>query len=139
MDDFITRLVENLGARVTGPMHLRLYMQPTMAVIFAVRAGLRDARDGQSPFFWSLFTSPGDRRNLLRQGWKDVGTVFILALVLDVIYQLVATGRIRPLETIIVAALLAFVPYLLSRGLVTRLARLAGAGPDRAGRSRERV
>jgi hypothetical protein len=43
MGDYITRLLYDLGARVSGPMHFRLLMQPAMAAIFAVRAGLRDA------------------------------------------------------------------------------------------------
>lgn len=130
MDELLSRFIEDLGARVTGPMHMRLYLQPTMATIFAVRAGLQDARRGHGPFFWSLFTGDADqRRYLLQQGWKDVGKIFILAVILDIAYQFVIGEGPRPLELLIVAAVLAFVPYLLVRGLVTRLARLAGVSP----------
>ena len=137
MDEFITRLIEDLGARVTGPMHLRLYLQPAMATIFAVRAGLQDARRGNGPFFWSLFTGdPDQRRYLLKQGWKDVGKVFTLAVILDAVYQFVSGAGARPLELLIVAVVLAFLPYLLVRGLVTRIARMAGMGAVPATRPR---
>jgi hypothetical protein len=33
-----------LGGRVGGPMTFRLVLQPTIATLVAVRAGLRDAR-----------------------------------------------------------------------------------------------
>ena len=43
MDDMWTRLTHDLIARVSGPMKFRLVLQPLMASIFAIRAGLRDA------------------------------------------------------------------------------------------------
>ena len=60
---------------------------------------------------------------MLKDGWKSVGKVFVLALILDVVYQIVATRFVYPGEAIITAVLLAIVPYLLLRGLITRLAR----------------
>lgn len=123
MDDIWLRIVENLGDRVTGPMKLRLFLQPGMAVLFAVLAGLKDARLGKPPYAWALFTDPAHRREMLQDGWKSVGKVFVLAMVLDVIYQYIVARFVYPGEVIIVAFLLAIVPYLLVRGLVTRLAR----------------
>ena len=70
-------------------MTFRLILQPAMAVLLAIRAGLHDAREGQPPFLWTVFSHPGRRHELLRQSWDDVGNVFILALVLDSIYQVV--------------------------------------------------
>ena len=49
MDDIWMRIVEDMGARVTGPMKLRLVLQPLMASVFAIRAGLKDARAGRPP------------------------------------------------------------------------------------------
>ena len=51
------------------------------------------------------------------------GRVFILALVLDVVYQLIVLRFVYAGEAIIVAFILAIVPYLILRGLVTRAAR----------------
>jgi hypothetical protein len=123
MDDMWTRLTHDLIDRVSGPMKFRLVLQPLMASIFAIRAGLQDAKAGKPPYFWSLATDPAHRADLMESGWKSVGKVFILALVLDVIYQIIAEHFVYPGEAIIVACLLAIVPYLILRGLVTRLTR----------------
>jgi hypothetical protein len=123
MDDIWARLVGNMVDRVTGPMQFRLFLQPVMAAIFAVIAGLKDAKAGNPPFFWAIFTDPTHRVALFKDGWKSVGKVFVLAIVLDVVYQVIELRFVYPLEAIIVAILLAIVPYLLLRGLVTRLAR----------------
>lgn len=123
MDDIWTRIANDLVDRVSGPMKFRLAIQPLMSVIFAVIAGLRDARQGKPPYFWGMLTEPEHRRDMLRDGWKSVGKVFVLAMVLDVVYQLIVLETVYPGEVVIVAFILAFVPYLLVRGPVTRLAR----------------
>lgn len=124
MDDIWIRVIENLQDRITGPMKFRLLLQPLMASIFAVMSGLKDARLGKPPYFWALLTDPSHRRDMLKDGWKSVGKVFVLALVLDVIYQIIVLRFVYPGEAIIVALVLAIVPYLILRGLVTRLARM---------------
>lgn len=123
MDDIWTRVVEDAAARVTGPMKFRLLLQPVMASIFAIRAGLADARAGKPAYFWALSHDPAHRADMLKDGWKSIGKVFVLALVLDVIYQIVATRFVYVGEAIVTAVLLALVPYLLLRGSVTRLLR----------------
>jgi hypothetical protein len=123
MDGTWTRLVHDLIARTTGPLHFRLVLQPLMASIFAIRAGLKDAKTGKPPYFWSLLSDPAHREDMLKDGWKSVGKVFVLAIVLDVVYQIIAEHFVYPGEAIIVAIILAIVPYLILRGLVTRLAR----------------
>ena len=123
MDDIWTRLLGDMAGRVTGPMKFRLVLQPLMATIFAVRSGLADARNGKAAYFWALFSDPANRAGMLKDGWKSVGKVFVLALILDVVYQIIATRFVYPGEAIITAFLLAILPYLLLRGLVTRVAR----------------
>lgn len=123
MDEMWTRVGEQLMARVSGPMHFRLVLQPGMAAVFAVISGLRDARMGKPPYFWSLMTDPSHRKAMLKDGWHGVGRVFILALVLDAIYQGIVLHFFYLGEAIIVAIVLAIVPYLILRGIVTRLAR----------------
>jgi hypothetical protein len=59
---------------------------------------------------------------LLRSGWKSVAKVFTMAVVLDVVYQLIVARWVYPLESVIVAFVLACVPYLLLRGPVNRIA-----------------
>lgn len=123
MEDMWSRFLEDMVGRINGPMKFRLVLQPVMAVVFAVVSGLKDARTGQPPYFWALLHDPGHRRDMLRDGWKSVGKVFVLALVLDVVYQWIALRFLYPGEAIVVALLLAIVPYLVLRGLVTRLVR----------------
>ena len=95
-----------------------------MALVFATIAGLRDAREGKAPYFWSLFTNPAHRRDMLRDGWKGVGKVFLLALLLDAIYQVIVQRFVYPGEVVLVAILLATIPYLVARGMVTRVAKM---------------
>ena len=108
-------------------MTFRVIIQPAVAVLFAIRAGLHDAREGQPPFLWTVFTNPGRRHELLRQARNDVGTVFIVALVLDSIYQVMVHSGIYAFELLLTATILALVAYVIVRGLVTRLARRQSA------------
>jgi hypothetical protein len=122
MDEILTRFWENLGGRVGGPLTFRLILQPVVAAVLAIRAGLADARAGRPAYFWTILTNPGDRRELLREGWKAVAKVFTIALVIDIVYQLIVFRWVYPFEVLIVAFLLACVPYLLIRGPVNRIA-----------------
>lgn len=124
MQEIWARIIENMIERVSGPMHLRIILQPVLALIFATIAGMRDAREGKPPYFWSLFTDSAHRREMLRDGWKSVGKVFVIAMVLDVIYQIVALRFVYPGEVVLVAILLAILPYLIVRGVVTQVATL---------------
>jgi hypothetical protein len=123
MEETLTRVVNDVLGRLDGPLHFRFFLQPAMAIFFAIRDGLKDARDGRPAYFWSLFTEPGARRDVLRSGWKSISKVFIIAAVLDVIYQIVVLRWFYPFETLLVAVLLALVPYLLVRGPVNRIKR----------------
>jgi hypothetical protein len=123
----ILRGLENFIGRSGGPMSFRLIVQPAVAILLAIRAGMKDARDGRPPFLWAAFSDRAGRQELIRQAWKDVGGIFIVAIVLDSVYQLVVHSGIYALELLLTATTLALVPYLLVRGLVTRLARRLSA------------
>ena len=123
MRDMLIRGLANIGSRFGGPMTFRVILQPTMAAILAVIAGLKDAREGRPPYFLTILTDASQRADLLREGWKAVARVFILAVIMDVIYQLIVERWVYPLELIAIAILLAVVPYLLIRGPVNRIAR----------------
>ena len=123
MDNVVTRAWEEIAARPEGPMAFRFYLQPAMSVFFAVRDGLKDARNRRPAYFWALFTDAGPRRELLRDGWKSVGKIFIVASVIDLVYQFTVLHGFRPVETLVVAILLAIVPYLVFRGPANRAAK----------------
>jgi hypothetical protein len=123
MEDLLNRIFENLIDRVSGPMKFRLILKPLMAILVAVRAGLKDAKEGKVPYNWALISDPDHRRALLRSGWKSVGKVFVIAILIDLVYQWIVLRRFYPFEALLVAVILAFIPYLLIRGPVTRIVR----------------
>ncbi|MFY9760000.1 MAG: hypothetical protein WAK32_06375 [Xanthobacteraceae bacterium] len=123
-----TAIWEMLIGRADGPLSLRLIFQPTMAAIFAVLAGLKDVRDERAPYLWSVFTNHRDCRDLLRDGWKDIGKVFVIAVVLDILFTLIVHRWIVPGQALLVGTVLAIVPYVLVRGAITRVvSRVQGA------------
>ena len=128
MNEALARGWEDLISRWGGPMSFRLLMQPAVAILFAIRAGVKDARQHEPPFLWDVLTNPRGRQERLRQVWKDVGKVFVVALILDSIYQVVVHAGIFTLELLITATVLALIPYIILRGLVTRIARCVGVG-----------
>lgn len=123
MEEIWHRYIESLFARLDGPLHFRLIVQPAMAAIFAVIDGVKDAKLGRPAYFWAVVSNPAQRSELLKLGWKRIGKIFILAVILDVIYQLKVTHWVYPGETLTVAILLAVVPYILLRGPINRLVR----------------
>src|SRR4051794_14409468 len=123
MNDILARVWENLIGRTDGPLTMRLILQPAVAIFFAVRAGIGDARAGRPAFLWSVITDPVHRRDLLLNAIGDIGKVFVMAVVLDVVYQLIVHRWIYPVEAILAATLLAIVPYMIVRGPISRLAR----------------
>jgi hypothetical protein len=127
MEDVVTRFWENVVGRVTGPMSFRLILQPSIAIFLAIRAGRRDARAGRPPYFVTILMSPGDRHGLLAEGWKEVAKVFVMAILIDVAYQVMVIRWVYPIEALFVAFLLAILPYLAVRGLTDRAARARGA------------
>lgn len=122
MEDMLSRGWEHLIDRVGGPLTFRLIIQPAVAIILAIRAGLEDAHEGRPVYCWTIATDAAHRRYLLRHGWEQVGKVFIVALILDVIYQLIALRWVYPGQLLIVATTLAILPYIVVRGLTNFIA-----------------
>jgi hypothetical protein len=126
MKEEFLRMWHDIAARPSGPFAFRFYIQPLMAVLLATRDGLRDARAGRPAYFWALFTDPRNRSERIRDGMNSIGKVFVLAFILDTLYQLLVLRGLRPIEGLIVAVMLAIIPYVLLRGPVERIARRLG-------------
>ena len=124
----LARGFENLVGRLGGPMSFRFLVQPAVAILFAIRAGIRDARENKPTFLGSALSNPSSWRARMRLSWMDVGTVFIVAMILDAIYQIIEHSGIFTLELLVTATVLALVPYMVFRDLVARFARWAGVG-----------
>jgi hypothetical protein len=123
MEELFTRFWNDLTGRIGGPMSFRFFLQPAMAMIFAIRDGLRDAREERPAYFYSLLTDPANRRSRLREGFKAVARVFVFAIIMDLFYQVIVLRWFYPGEAVVVAFILAFLPYILLRGPVNRIAR----------------
>jgi hypothetical protein len=121
------RIVGDLFARLDGPLHFRFIVQPLVAIIFAVIDGVKDAKDGKPAYFWALLSAPKDRKEMVKEGWKSVGKVFVVAMILDVVYQLRVHSSVYAGELLIVAFVLAIVPYLVVRGPINRIMRMFSA------------
>lgn len=122
IDPVFTRVWDQLINRHSGPLKFRLFLQPAMAIFFAVRNGLKDSREGKPPFLSAFFSEPSQRMGLVQDGWKSIWKLFVLAGILDCIYQIIVLHWIYPFETLVVATVLAIIPYALVRGPVCRIA-----------------
>jgi hypothetical protein len=130
----IERAWRSILARPSGPLAFRFILQPIMAAIVAIRDGLQDAKRGRSPFFWTILSNPRERWARLREGLNATARILLLGLVMDTIYQTIEFRTFYPYEALIISVLLAFVPYLLIRGLVSRsLGKLGHAPADLEG------
>jgi hypothetical protein len=121
--DVLSRMWEDLVVRPGGPMSLRFVLQPAMAALLAIHDGIRDARTGRSPYFWTVLRDSHARTTRLEEGLAATARILVLGLAMDLIYQTRMLGTFHPTEAAVVALALAFVPYLLMRGPVARLAR----------------
>jgi hypothetical protein len=115
---------EGIIARLEGPLHFRFIMQPSVASILAIIDGFKDAKKGKPPYFWAVLVTPGHRKELIKHGWKSICKVFILALILEGVYQVI-THHLEFRGHVLVAAFsLAIFPYLLLRGPTNRIVTL---------------
>jgi len=89
--------------------------------IAAWRDGVKDARTGRSPYLWTMLTNRAAVGGSLQEGLIATARILLLGLVMDVIYQAIVFDTFHPGEAAIISILLAFVPYLLLRGPISRV------------------
>jgi hypothetical protein len=124
-DESLGRLWRDILDRPGGPMTFRFILQPTMAIIAALRDGFRDTRLGRRPYIWALIHGVRDsqgRSGRLWEGIVSTARILILGVVMDVIYQWKVLDTFYPGQSAVIAILLAFIPYLLLRGPFERFA-----------------
>ena len=134
MDLSLKAILDELTIRVsTGPMQLRFILQPTMAAILGVRAGLVDATTGMPPFIWSLLSWRAVSKPHLEIALRHVAGPILIAAVLDAIVQYTMFRHVRPLAALIVGTVLMALPYAVGRGLSNRIkSRSVAAREQRA-------
>jgi hypothetical protein len=69
-----------------------------------------------------MITHPEKAGGRLHEGLIATARIILLGLVMDVIYQRTVFDTFHPGEAAVIAILLAFVPYVLLRGPITRIA-----------------
>jgi hypothetical protein len=117
------RIWQNMLGRAGGPMTFRFVLQPVMAAIAAFLDGVKDARTGRAPFLVTVLADPAKRAGRLQEALIATARIILLGLVMDAIYQFIVFGTFHPAEAVIIALLLAFVPYVALRGIISRIAR----------------
>ena len=121
--DTIERLFRQVAARPGSPMSFRFILQPAMAAIAAIHGARKDMRLGRPPYMWTLLHRPQERLGRLRAAANATARIILLGLVMDTIYQVIVLERFYPVEAVVIALLLAFVPYVVLRGLLLRIMR----------------
>ena len=119
----VVRFYTDLVGRSDGPMTFRFFLQPIMSLLMALRDGVKDAKTGQSPYSWRIVNNPGERRAALHEGIKSTTRILVLGLVMEIIYQYKVFGTFHVLEAVNIIFILCFLPYLIMRGPIARLAR----------------
>jgi hypothetical protein len=117
------RFWHDLLERPDQLMRFRFVLQPTMAAMAALHDGRKDARLGRSPYILALLNTPSERVGRLAEGVISTARVVLLGLCMDTVYQLIVLKAFYPAEAAAVAITLGFIPYLLLRGPVARIAR----------------
>jgi hypothetical protein len=94
-----------------------------LAAFAALHDGIKDARLGRDPYLWTILTNPHEGTGRLREGLIATARITLLGFGMDAIYQAIVLKTFYPGEMLIIAVLLAFIPYLLLRGPFCRIAR----------------
>jgi len=126
---FSEKFLEDLVARVTGPMSFRFILQPAIAVALGIRDGLMDAKAGLPPFIYDLVFKPKDRERQLKSALHRLLTPIILATILDAIAQYLISKQIRPLMALLVGTFVMGLPYAVARAITNRIASRLRSAP----------
>lgn len=120
---FSRQFLEELPQRFSGPGRLRFILQPLCAIVFGVRSGLADAKQGQSPYILALMLHAHKRKELLRSGLTAIGHLLAIGILLDAVAQLLIYRQIHPGAALVIGPVLTCFPYALARALTLRLTR----------------
>jgi hypothetical protein len=134
LSELAQRFWSDILARPHGPYAFRFALQPTMAAIAALVDGIKDARAGRSPYFWTVVYDRELRAARLREGIRATKRILLLGVVMELLYQLPRFKTLYVGEAVVIVFGLCFVPYLLMRGPVARIAKHYVAPHDKTTR-----
>ena len=116
------RFMDDMLARLRGPGRLRFILQPIAAIVLGARDGVKDARAGNRPFLWSLAFGNGDRRSLMRSALTSVRDLVAVAILLDMVAQLLIFRMVHPGAALLFGPVLIALPYAIARAVTNRIA-----------------
>jgi hypothetical protein len=118
------QFMTDMGLRLSGPLAMRFVIQPAVAVLLGIRDGVRDAKAGEPPYLYDIILVPEHRKRQAARGWATIGLGVIVAVVLDVVVQLLLLHTVYPGAAVIVGIGLMAVPYAAARALTNRVVSL---------------
>lgn len=124
MIKFFANFLDEMLARLTGPMNFRFIVQPLVAIVLGMRDGRLDARAGTPPFIFDLIFKPKDRKRQLKSAFKSLLTPIIIGTILDAIAQYLLFKHVRPLPALFVGICVMGIPYSFARGITNRIVTL---------------
>ncbi len=92
---------DQLVGRFRGPLNFRLLVMPTVVTIIALRAVWRDLRDGRPAFLGIWIQDPVERKRVFHGWFKDVGRIFLIAIVLDITPYVLVRGPVHLLAALL--------------------------------------
>jgi len=111
----------HLADRLHGPMSMRFFLQPVVAIALGIKDGIKDAKAGTPPFIYDLVFKPQNRQRQLKSALKTLLKPIIIAIVLDAIVQFMMFRFVWPGAAIIVGVFIMGLPYALARGISNRI------------------
>ncbi len=118
---FSSEFLDDMVARIAGPMSFRFIIQPMVAVILGIRDGRLDAKAGTPPFIYNVIFKKEHYRRQFRNALHSLFTPVIVGIALDAIAQYLIFKHIRPLPALLVGTFIMGVPYSFSRGISNRI------------------
>jgi hypothetical protein len=116
--------LSDLPARLTGPGRLRFVFQPVTAILLGLRGGLADGRAGRPTYLMGLLFDPLHRREYVRTGLRSIRDLVAIGIILDIVAQFLIFRQVHPGAALVIGPMLITMPYVLSRSLTNRVARM---------------
>jgi hypothetical protein len=108
---------EDMLARLSGPGRLRFIAQTASALFLGIRDGARDALAVLPPFLAALLSKKTHKRTLLLSALASIRDFVAMAILVDVISQVLIFRNIHPAAALLLGPMLIALPYATSRGL----------------------
>ena len=116
------QIVQYLHEMATGPGHLRILIQPTIAVLFGIRDGRMDSHAGQRPFGVVFRATRGAARWAhVKHNLRRILVPLCLAIILSMVFQYVVRRSVHLLPAFLFAAIFVALPYLAAREISNRI------------------